>query len=226
MGQAKPPDLPAHNNIRCPYECESPEDGRSPLGCDEVSGAVRLEVERRDASGAEMLPLWLDVWCPNVMSYLVQRCCEHMLSIASRESAESKQVEDGASGRNASACSVDRSGPRNDLNYGPEFSTSAQVARRLYELADRCVREGKLEKARTYLRQAHLANPICLFGRLAIDRLQELESPSEEPSEPSPTTQEPPLPDRPSSKPDDDERAFRRMRERTMPLGMVEIERY
>jgi hypothetical protein len=227
--QAKPPDLPASNDVRCPHECESRENGRLLLGWDAISGKVRLEVEPSSPSEPEALPLWLDVWCPNVMPYLVQRLCERLMSITAQNAGVAEQVDEDPPSRDPSAKNVRRQGPSGEPNSWPESATSAQEARRLYELADRFVRDGKVEKARALLRQAHMVNPICHFGRLAIDRLQELETPSEEPSEPAPpTTQEPPQPDQPSSKPDaaDTERAFRRMRERTVPLGMVEIQTY
>jgi hypothetical protein len=190
VGAAKPPDLPVQNDVRCQRECEAPKGGESE---------------------PEALPLWLDLWCPCVMPYLVERVCEQLRGTGAP--GVPKQVD----------------AEPQEPTFGPDSAATAKEAQRLYELAERCVRDGKLDKARALLRQAHMVNPICRFGRRAIDRLQQLEGSGEEPSEPSPTrTQEPPSPGGPSGQSDgvDSERAFRRMRERTVPLGMVELQCY
>ncbi len=108
----------------------------------------------------------------------------------------------------------------------PVFAATAEKARLLYELASRCVREGKLAEARADLREAHLANPTCRFGRLAIERLEEMEAlpPGEETSEPTgPKTSPPPMTQTrpPESQSDEAVRAFHRMRATTEPLGLV-----
>lgn len=69
-----------------------------------------------------------------------------------------------------------------------------QQARRMFEMAERCRRDGKREQARTCYEEAHLLSPTSRHGRLAIQRLVELEAiddASEEQEEPSAPAERP-----------------------------------
>ena len=82
-------------------------------------------------------------------------------------------------------------------------------AQRLFEVAERLRRSGNYEKARVTYQQVHLLTPTSRLGRLAIDRLQEVEERMREPFE--------------ESGDDDPEALFRDMRENSVPLGLVEL---
>jgi hypothetical protein len=194
MGQAKPPDLPAAQEVRC-QDTNTTDIALA----DQDTGSIPPGQEAIEPNPP--VAMSLDAWCPCALPLIVERLCERVLAIM--------QV----------------SGPAPVVITGDEFSASAQEACRLYELACRCSREGKLERARNCLRQAHLANPTCRFGRLAIERLMEMEAigPDEEASEPPPGSSRPPAPGdvRHSGDKFDAERQYQRMLERTQPLGLI-----
>jgi hypothetical protein len=222
---AKPPDLPAGHDIRCPEGPPGPEGRDEPahgqfrFNWDVLRGQLRVEVENGSAAPAE--PLILDVWCPGVMPLLVQRIGQRLL--------------EGMPPRDPSTGTVLR-GEAGDVPMSPDLAARAEQARMLYEAACGYEREGNLEQARAFLREAHLANPTCLHGRLAIRRLQELESDDhescEEPVRPKAAprpTGEPPLYQEPQSDEDAASRAqrtFRRVRQTTVPLGLVPMDTY
>jgi hypothetical protein len=191
LGHAKPPDLPANGDVRCPEDCREADTGQ-PLGAQIETGAARAE---------ETGPLSIDAWCPNLMPLLTQCFCQRIVTIMQPVAA--------APDRNAAADDAVRAG------LDPAFAATALQARHLYEAALRCLRAGKLAEARAHLREAHLANPTCRFGRLAIERLQELEAlpPGEEPQSDEAESTEA-------------ERVFRRVRQTTQPLGLVQPETY
>lgn len=202
VSAAKPPDLPANNEV----VCQNTEPGRLRLQRD-ASGLVRVEVEPATASDDGDRPVCLDAWCPQALPLLVQCLWRDILAAMHPSPADAPPARD--------AINDDAARSRVD----PMFAATAEKARLLYELASRCAREGKLAEARDHLREAHLANPTCRFGRLAIERLQELEAlpPGEEMSEPPSATQPPSDKDAAAQA----ERAFRRMRATTEPLGLV-----
>jgi hypothetical protein len=106
-------------------------------------------------------------------------------------------------------------GDGNANRLDPEQCEGAQQARELYEAARRCTRAGNLDQARARLRAAHMANPTCHYGQLAIKRLLDLEavgSDEEQQSDEDESSQA--------------ERAFRRVRDTTQPLGMVRAQTY
>jgi hypothetical protein len=243
VSQAKPPDLPDQGDVRCE---EGPEGhhGHIILGWDLLTGRLRLEVgvEVNTADppqGEAADPVCLDVWCPNVVPMLLQRLCARVL--AGPESCEP------AACRDSSARNVDRTRDEdavNDVHQTPPVddpqSETAEQARDLYEIALRCEREGNFAQARACLREAHAANPTCRYGRLAIQRLMELEAddaceqqePPTPPARSAPrgaSTEEPPLSEEQqsdegeSARPD---RTYRRIRESSQPLGMVQINTY
>jgi hypothetical protein len=217
---AKPPDLPAENDVQCQDGREEAAYGTFTLGWDVLSGNVWTKNEPKGQPSAEAV--CVGVLCPNVpllVQWLYQR------------------AQTTAAARNPSTAGV----VRDAVRLGPNFAATAEQARQLYEISGRCVREGNLEQARACLRQAHLANPTCRFGRLAIERLQQLESNDaeacEEPGKPakpnaSPrprVTDEPPLSEEPQS--DDEEtsqaeRSLRQLRNTTVPLGLVPAKTY
>jgi hypothetical protein len=100
-----------------------------------------------------------------------------------------------------------------------------QEARHIFEIGERCRRQGDLDKARTCYEEAHLLSPTSHYGRLAMQRLHEMEQSqrgsSEEQEEPplrTPTTEEPPLQERPPSP----EQSSLKLRQSAQPLGLVE----
>ena len=215
--EAKPSGLPANQDVRCPEACEEPGELPIELGLQcPMTLQTQVAIEQQTQSDVGAAPICLDLWCPSVLPLLVQRICERFLAIGQQAVAQ----------------------PHGDAGQrDPMFAATAEQARQLYEIAARCAREGNLEQARACLRQAHLANPTCRFGRLAIERLQELEATESgaETGEPRPEsprppmTGTPPLDEEPQS--DDEEmseaeRAFRRVREMTQPLGLVRSATY
>jgi hypothetical protein len=159
--------------------------------CQETApGRLWLAMDDPPPGSQAERPVCLDAWCPQVLPLLTHRLCQHFLA-SMRPGAD-----DGAEDRERS-------------QRDPQFAATAEKARGLYELALRCARQGNLAEARAHLREAHLANPTCRFGRLAIERLQELEAlpPDEEPQSDEEMLQT--------------ERAFRQMRATTTPLGLV-----
>ena len=101
---------------------------------------------------------------------------------------------------------------RLDNNVGVPADRDRQ-ARRLFQVAEMRTRAGDLSAARTFYQQVHMLTPTSRLGQLAIDRLVQIEERMREASEPS---EEP----APKTNP---EGAFRRLRERTIPLGLVEV---
>jgi hypothetical protein len=209
FGYTKPPDLPNRSDVRC-------EDRDKPA-------PRQSAIETQQQSG-EVAPVCIDVWAQGMMPFIVQRLCQQMFSITQPNSSESIQFPV----RDASAETVRRGGVIAVVATDPELTTTAEQARELYELASRFARQGNLDRARACLRQAHLANPTCRFGRLAIERLQELEAPAtgEETSEPTPPRTDPRPgstrePNRNGDNLTESERVFKRIRQSTQPLGLV-----
>jgi hypothetical protein len=195
-GFAKPPDLPLGLEVWCAEGVAAhPEGVRQDSG---LAISLRPAAAEPGPTLEPAVAICVDAWCPVTLPFLVERMCERLLAIM--------QV-----GGEATAT--------------PELAASAEEARRYYELACRCAREGKLERARDCLRQAHLANPTCRFGRLAIERLLEMEAvgPAEEASEPPAARPKAAPRKKPLSEP---EREFQRMLERTQPLGLVGPDSY
>ena len=83
-------------------------------------------------------------------------------------------------------------------------------ARQLFEAAERARRAGDYERARVTYQQVHLLTPTSRLGRLAIDRLQEVEERMRESFEES-------------GDGDDAESMFNDMRENSVPLGLIEL---
>jgi hypothetical protein len=99
---------------------------------------------------------------------------------------------------------------RNPLNNNER---SAKEAQRLFETGERCRRSGEYDKARTCFQQVHLLAPTTLHGRMAIVRLEEIEERMRDVSE----EQGAPAPG------EDPDQVFRDMRDRSVPLGLVEV---
>jgi hypothetical protein len=88
-----------------------------------------------------------------------------------------------------------------------------QEAQRMFEIAERCRRTGEYGKARACYQQVHLLTPTTLHGRVAIVRLIEVEERMRESSEEQGSP----------GRNDDPEQVYREMRERSIPLGLVEV---
>jgi hypothetical protein len=86
-------------------------------------------------------------------------------------------------------------------------------AQRLFEIAERHRRSSNFDMARKLYQQVHLLTPTTLHGRVAIVRLIEIEERMRESSE----EQSGP------GRNDDPEQVYREMRDRTIPLGLVEV---
>ncbi len=202
VSQAKPPDLPAANHVRCEDD-DAPGTGQPRFEWDATTRQLRPAIEGQAAAS---IPICIDGWCPSVLPFILESICERLWPI----------VPTGVAVPTAMA---PRDAMTDDVRRGdPEFANSAEEARHLYELAARFARAGKLIEARACLRKAHLANPTCRFGRLAMQRLQELETiePAEEASEPPPNAEPPSGDDMGSA-----EQIFQQMRQTTQPLGLV-----
>ena len=91
--------------------------------------------------------------------------------------------------------------------------------RQLFEVAERCRLKGEFVEARTYYQEVHLMSPTSRYGRLAMDRLREVEQ-----AEMADTAEEqdaPPL--KPVSKPaPSPQERSRELLKRSQPLGLVE----
>jgi hypothetical protein len=85
-------------------------------------------------------------------------------------------------------------------------------AQRLFEIGEIARRAGVYDQARACFQQVHLLTPTSAQGRMAIVRLIEIEERMRETAE----EQNDPEPQ------DDPEQAYRDMRDRTVPLGLVE----
>jgi hypothetical protein len=202
LSHAKPPDLPARIDVRCEVDTDT----------DTETKRLTAPLPRAE----DFTPGCLDPWCPSLMPLMVQRLFW--------------MVQPGAANipqRNASTVDVVRGGLQ-VVPIGIEKSATAQQARLLYEQALRFVRQGKRDEACACLRQAHLVNPTCRFGRLAIERLQELEASggveeSSEPPAPRTETKRRAPTEKPQEQDDmnEAERTFQRMRQATQPLGLV-----
>lgn len=81
-------------------------------------------------------------------------------------------------------------------------------AQRLFETAERLRRGSKHDQARRLYQQVHLLTPTTLHGRMAIVRLGEMEERLRNAAEEAT---------------DDKEEMFRELRERSIPLGLVEL---
>jgi len=86
-------------------------------------------------------------------------------------------------------------------------------AQRLFEIAEGHRRSRNFDMARKLYQQVHLLTPTTLHGRVAIVRLIEIEERMREASE----EQGGP------GRNDDPEQVYREMRDRTIPLGLVEV---
>ena len=89
-------------------------------------------------------------------------------------------------------------------------------AQRIFEIAERFRRAGDYSEARACYQQVHRLTPVSLHGRVAITRLIEIEERMTDAAE------EQGSPGR-ADDTDDPEQAFRDMRDRTVPLGLVDV---
>ncbi len=216
---AKPPDLPADQEVRCDDDGDAPTLPRQAADPDGAGAGQRPHGPLNTPVGPDLAaPVCLDVWCPHVAPLLVQRLYEYLVACAAA-------ARPAAPVRDASAGDVNRGSAPAPADEPEDHSDSAEQARHLYEIAARCLCVGNLEQARMCLRAAHLANPTCRHGRLAIDRLQKLEAVGdEEASEPpAPATGEPPLS---KPHPNDGDETLRRLHRITQPLGTVDVPTY
>jgi hypothetical protein len=88
------------------------------------------------------------------------------------------EATDGPGGEASKARSNPVCPPRTP---GAETESDAQAlkeaqARALFEIAERCLRGGDLDKARTCYEEIHLLAPQTSYGRKAIKRLSDLDS--------------------------------------------------
>ena len=106
---------------------------------------------------------------------------------------------------------------RLELDVGNAMERAARAknvqAQRLFEIAEGHRRSGNFDMARKLYQQVHLLTPTTLHGRVAIVRLIEIEERMRESSE----EQGDP------GRNDDPEQVYREMRDRTIPLGLVEV---
>jgi hypothetical protein len=97
---------------------------------------------------------------------------------------------------------------------GPRGDTGKreQLAERIFDVGEKCRRSGDYSRARACYQQVHLLTPTAVIGRVAMVRIAEIEErirvDSEEQGNPRSA---------------DPEEAFQHMRNRTVPLGLVEV---
>jgi hypothetical protein len=98
-------------------------------------------------------------------------------------------------------------------NEGNRVTIEEKRARQLFKIAEGCRRKGEIAKARRCYQQVHALSPTSRFGQMAIDRLVELDNPVQEPDneQNAPRRQE------------DSEQSYRKLRDRSVPLGLVEV---
>lgn len=99
------------------------------------------------------------------------------------------------------------------MNAGPDavIATTDQgtaQAQRLFDMAETYRRLGLYGSARFYFQRVHSLQPTTPLGRLAIERLTEVEDR---------------LRDAEESGNEDPDQVYRRMQQNTMPLGLVEL---
>lgn len=95
-------------------------------------------------------------------------------------------------------------------------------ARALYEIAERCRRQGDLDKARTCYEETHLLAPTSRLGRQAMQRLSEIENRSLGGSRLGDVEESEPRPSR--AVPEDARQSsFLDMLRDTIPLGLVPV---
>jgi hypothetical protein len=120
------------------------------------------------------------------------------------------------------------------LGASPRQEMPARTPARLaeaeqkFQRGERYRRQGDLGQARICYEEAHLLSPTSRYGRLAMQRLLEMEQVSaeieESPVQAAPTTVEPPVQQRDFDNPGGEtpEESFGKLRLKTQPLGLVE----
>jgi hypothetical protein len=177
---AKPAALPAHNQIECPDCGDEPAQGKFSIELDITSKGITLKVGAA-ATMPDPTP-GIDTVLPTIMpAYL-----EVLLKLV----GESLFTQ--VSARVAM--------PEGD---------GARQARRLFEVAEMYRRGGDFDSARHYYQRVHVLAPISAIGRLAIERLGEVEERLRDAEE--------------SGHEESDEMVFQRIRRATVPLGLVEV---
>ena len=134
----------------------------------------------------------VDAWCPDLMPLLLRRLWQTAAVVTAR------------------------------TNPDPECSESARLARDLFFGACRSIRAGEMEPAKNLLKKAHMTNPTCHFGQLAIQRLLDIEANERAVETTTPLPDDQPVDDETAQA----ERSFRRVRETTVPLGTVRGQTY
>jgi hypothetical protein len=227
---AKPPDLPADPEINCPEGREPSERGRFGTELEPRNGRSEVEVEVRSPARAGAAPcLELDVLCPSLVPMLLERILQPGFETEAQDhrAAAATAVRDETEGQVA-----------HGADDGPVAPTATAVqVETMFEIAERCRRDGDMARARTCYQETHLLAPTSRFGRLAVERLRQLElevaaesattqtesrrEPYEELAEP----REEPVNGHDSEGPDA-ESVYRRIRATTQPLGLVEPDSY
>lgn len=213
IGLTKPPDLPVDQSVTCP-EGRERTNGSYELRIDLANGEIRVEVEATPTTPVADVPATVDAVCPCFLPVLV----EHV-----RRRLAQAQPAPGT--------------PLPAAPVAKEADGRAEQAKRMFQIAERCRRGGDLEMARTCYEETHLMSPTSRFGRLAMQRLRDLERhqdgngaaeesdapPTQRSPRQNPTTDEPPLSrGRDLNGLTPAERQFRKMRQRSEPLGLVE----
>jgi hypothetical protein len=103
----------------------------------------------------------------------------------------------------------------NASNAERRAEAAANEAQRIFEIADRLRRSQEYDVARRLFQQVHLLAPTTLHGRMAIVRIIEIEERMRDVSEEQGGDN--------SNRPHDPDQVFRDLRDRTIPLGLVEV---
>lgn len=101
---------------------------------------------------------------------------------------------------------------KNNIQHPVEAGKEVRAIQ-LFKLAESCRGKGEFEKARTCYQQVHILAPTSRLGRLAMDRLSEVEERMRESAEEQETL---PVDESP-------QQTFRNIRRNTIPLGLVEL---
>jgi hypothetical protein len=96
---------------------------------------------------------------------------------------------------------------------GPDAAQAKdRLAERLFEAGEKCRRAGDFNRARTCYQEVHLVTPTTLHGRVAMVRIAEIEERMREAAE-----------EQGNPRGDGPQDVYLRMRNRTVPLGLVEV---
>lgn len=177
LAWGKPADLPANNQIECPDCSDDPVQRKFSLELEVTPKGITLKVEAGLAQPEQappidaVLPAFVEQWLQHAGDALRRPdrsvsldCLLGKLPYLSWPHAASLLAQE----------TLVRLPQVGDPEKAPLAEKEKQT-RQLFEMADLCRRTGVYEAARFFYQRVHLLSPTTRLGRLAIDRLQEIE---------------------------------------------------